>query len=73
MAGHCEALLLGKQQKMSKLMSSQKKQEYGMNVSSKIHNDDLQEMTPDSHMEVGSHMVLSGYITQITCVISITS
>ncbi|XP_004304390.1 PREDICTED: uncharacterized protein LOC101298629 [Fragaria vesca subsp. vesca] len=56
MAGHCEALLLGKQQKMSKLVSSQKKQEYGMNNSSKIHNDDLQEVTPDSHMEVGSHM-----------------
>ncbi|XP_050384201.1 protein SEMI-ROLLED LEAF 2 [Argentina anserina] len=55
MAGHCEELLLGKQQKMSKLMSTQKKQDYLMSFSSKIHNDDLQEMNNASHINMGSH------------------
>ncbi|KAM5558837.1 protein SEMI-ROLLED LEAF 2 [Rosa sericea] len=55
MAGHCEALLLGKQQKMSKFMSSKKKEECLMNFSLQNHNDDLQETTPDSYIDVGSH------------------
>ncbi|PRQ44678.1 hypothetical protein RchiOBHm_Chr3g0481871 [Rosa chinensis] len=55
MAGHCEALLLGKQQKMSKFMSSQKKEECLMNFSLQNHNDYLQETTPDSYIGIGSH------------------
>ncbi|KAM0981155.1 protein SEMI-ROLLED LEAF 2-like isoform X2 [Malus sylvestris] len=49
MAGQCEALLLGKQQKMSNLMSSQPKQEYLMNQSLQNHSDDAKWMTSDSH------------------------
>lgn len=55
MAGHCEALLLGKQQKMSELMSSQKKQECLMTFSLQNHNDEVKEMTSDSHIAMDSH------------------
>ena len=65
MAGHCEALLLGKQQKMSELMSSHKKQEYLMITNSESHNEDLQDITPDSHIDVGSRKVLSGYNSKL--------
>lgn len=55
MAGHCEALLLGKQQKMSELMSSQKKQECLMNFSLQNNNDEVKETTSDSHIAMGFH------------------
>ncbi|KAB2631306.1 hypothetical protein D8674_008825 [Pyrus ussuriensis x Pyrus communis] len=55
MAGHCEALLIGKQQKMSNLMSSQQKQEYLMNQSLQNHNDDAKWITSGFHADFGSY------------------
>ncbi|XVE76738.1 hypothetical protein DITRI_Ditri13aG0005500 [Diplodiscus trichospermus] len=46
MAGHCEALLVGKQQKMSALMSAQQNQESLESISTK-------EVQPQSHVESG--------------------
>lgn len=40
MTGHCEALLMGKQQKMSNLISTQQKQGSLMNFSSQNHDDE---------------------------------
>lgn len=74
MAGHCEALLLGKQQKMSELMSSQKKQECLMTFSLQNHNDEVKEMTSDSHIAMDSHRVLfPGYNLRLGIFILITS
>ncbi|XP_022732999.1 uncharacterized protein LOC111287061 isoform X2 [Durio zibethinus] len=47
MAGHCEALLVGKQQKMSAVMSAQQNQESLVSISAK-------EVQPHSHVESGS-------------------
>ncbi|KAJ9695796.1 hypothetical protein PVL29_010994 [Vitis rotundifolia] len=44
MAGHCEALLMGKQQKMSNLMSTQQNQGSLMNFSSQNHDDEAKKM-----------------------------
>lgn len=55
MAGHCEALLIGKQQKMSSLMNFQQNQEYLMNLSLPNRNDDVKWMTSDFQADAGSH------------------
>ncbi|BFG38111.1 hypothetical protein CerSpe_243850 [Prunus speciosa] len=55
MAGHCEALLIGKQQKMSSLMNFQQNQEYLMNLSLQNRNDDVKWMTSDFQADAGSH------------------
>lgn len=52
MAGHCEALLVGKQQKMSALMSAQQNQESSVNIYAK-------EALPHSHVESVSLKVLT--------------
>ncbi|XP_010653792.1 protein SEMI-ROLLED LEAF 2 isoform X3 [Vitis vinifera] len=44
MSGHCEALLMGKQQKMSNLISTQQKQVSLMNFSSQNHDDEAKKM-----------------------------
>lgn len=44
MASHCEALLMGKQQKMSGLISSQKRQECLMHVSLQSQTDEVTTM-----------------------------
>ncbi|XP_034694612.1 protein SEMI-ROLLED LEAF 2 isoform X1 [Vitis riparia] len=44
MTGHCEALLMGKQQKMSNLISTQQKQGSLMNFSSQNHDDEAKKM-----------------------------
>lgn len=74
MAGHCEALLLGKQQKMSELMSSQKKQECLMNFSLQNNNDEVKDTTSDSHISMGFHRVqLPGYNLRLGIFILIAS
>ncbi|KAI5318425.1 hypothetical protein L3X38_038133 [Prunus dulcis] len=55
MAGHCEALLIGKQQKMSSLMNFQQNQGYLMNLSLHNRNDDVKWMTSDFQADAGSH------------------
>nr|TKR84091.1 uncharacterized protein D5086_0000261240 [Populus alba] len=45
MAHHCETLLMGKQQKMSHVMSVQLKQESLMNVSLQNHDDEIRKVT----------------------------
>lgn len=45
MAHHCESLLMGKQQKMSHVMSVQLKQESLMNVSLQNHDDEIRKVT----------------------------
>ncbi|PQQ10988.1 uncharacterized protein Pyn_15866 [Prunus yedoensis var. nudiflora] len=55
MAGHCEALLIGKQQKMSSLMNFQQNQESLMNLSLQNRNDDVKWMTSDFQADAGSH------------------
>ena len=52
MAGHCEALLVGKQQKMSALMSAQQNRESLLSISAK-------EVQPHCHVESGSLKVLT--------------
>ncbi|GFY96226.1 Uncharacterized protein Acr_11g0005320 [Actinidia rufa] len=49
MAGHCEALLMGKQQKMSYLMSTQQRQE---NILSKSSETQVQEEKASFHFHV---------------------
>jgi hypothetical protein len=44
MAHHCETLLMGKQQKMSHVMSVQLKQESLMNVSLQNHDDEIRKV-----------------------------
>lgn len=61
MAGHCEALLIGKQQKMSSLMNFQQNQEYLMNLSLQNRNDDVRWMMSDFQADAGSHKVLPGF------------
>lgn len=48
MAGHCEALLMGKQQKMSTFMNPQQKQENFFHVSSQDQNPDQVNKLPSS-------------------------
>uniref|UniRef100_A0A6N2N8B8 Uncharacterized protein n=1 Tax=Salix viminalis TaxID=40686 RepID=A0A6N2N8B8_SALVM len=45
MAHHCETLLMGKQQKMSHVMSVQLKQESLMNVSLQNHDDEIRKVS----------------------------
>ena len=52
MAGHCEALLVGKQHKMSAVMSVQQNQESLASIFAK-------EVQPHSHVESGSLKVLT--------------
>ena len=52
MAGHCEALLVGKQQKMSAVMSAQQNRESLVSIS-------VKEEQPHSHVESGSLKVLT--------------
>ncbi|BBH07343.1 hypothetical protein Prudu_019254 [Prunus dulcis] len=58
MAGHCEALLIGKQQKMSSLMNFQQNQGYLMNLSLHNRNDDVKWMMSDFQADAGSHKAL---------------
>lgn len=51
MAGHCEALLVGKQKKMSHLMSAQLRQESLINFAIKNHEDEAKEALP-SHVSL---------------------
>ncbi|XP_034223130.1 protein SEMI-ROLLED LEAF 2 [Prunus dulcis] len=55
MAGHCEALLIGKQQKMSSLMNFQQNQEYLMNLSLQNRNNDVKWMMSDFQADACSH------------------
>lgn len=57
MAGHCEALLVGKQKKMSHLMSAQLRQESLINFSITNHENEVNEVLP-SRVDAGSLMVL---------------
>ncbi|KAK9178330.1 hypothetical protein WN943_027520 [Citrus x changshan-huyou] len=56
MAGHCEALLVGKQKKMSHLMSAQLRQESLINFSITNHENEVNEVLP-SQVDAGSLMV----------------
>ncbi|KAH9648243.1 hypothetical protein KPL70_025516 [Citrus sinensis] len=56
MAGHCEALLIGKQKKMSHLMSAQLRQESLINFSITNHENEVNEVLP-SQVDAGSLMV----------------
>ncbi|KAL9411822.1 hypothetical protein AB3S75_045426 [Citrus x aurantiifolia] len=56
MAGHCEALLVGKQKKMSHLMSAQLRQESLINFSITNHENEVNEVLP-SRVDAGSLMV----------------
>lgn len=55
---HCEALLTGKQQKMSHLMSTQQRQESLMIFDSQNQNDEVKKSMFDSHVEVRFNAVL---------------
>ncbi|KAK9290998.1 hypothetical protein L1049_009181 [Liquidambar formosana] len=55
MAGHCEALLMGKQRKMSNLMSAQQKQETLMTFSSQSHDDEVGNPFLDQNFTLNSH------------------
>ncbi|XWS32523.1 hypothetical protein CRYUN_Cryun23aG0165400 [Craigia yunnanensis] len=57
MAGHCEALLVGKQQKMSALMSAQQNRESLLSISAK-------EVQPHCHVESGSLKSENPFIDQ---------
>ncbi|KAJ7976793.1 ARM repeat superfamily protein [Quillaja saponaria] len=57
MAYHCETLLMGKQQKMSSLMSSQKKHESLMNFPIQNHDNDVKKMASCPSIDAGSHGV----------------
>ncbi|XWS35528.1 hypothetical protein CRYUN_Cryun20dG0004900 [Craigia yunnanensis] len=57
MAGHCEALLVGKQQKMSAVMSAQQNRESLVNIS-------VKEVQPHSHVESGSLKSTNPFIDQ---------
>lgn len=57
MARHCEALLMGKQQKMSNLMSVQQREESLSSFSSQFHDDEVKKIAPTPHVGVGVHEV----------------
>ncbi|KAM4091941.1 hypothetical protein ACJW30_09G174500 [Castanea mollissima] len=52
MARHCEALLLGKQQKMSNVMIIQQKQESGKNFTLQIHEPEVKKMSTYPQVDV---------------------
>lgn len=59
MARHCEALLMGKQQKMSNVMIIQQKQESGKNFTLQIHEPEVKKMSSYPQVDVGYYGVLS--------------
>ncbi|XVF22936.1 hypothetical protein REPUB_Repub12eG0213800 [Reevesia pubescens] len=65
MAGHCEALLVGKQQKMSAVMSTQQNRESLLSISAK------EEVQPHSHVESGSLKSENPFIDQHVGVVSL--
>ncbi len=58
MARHCEALLMGKQQKMSNVMIVQQKQESRKNCTLQIYEPEV-KMSSYPRVDVGSYGVLS--------------
>lgn len=60
MAGHCEALLVGKQQKMSTFMSPQQVQESLVSIS--YHDYHGQELPPYSPVQPVFPLVLPNFI-----------
>lgn len=59
MAGNCEALQMGKQQKMSHLMNAQLRQESLIHFSFHNHEDEAKNLAVPSHISVGSNSVLA--------------
>lgn len=53
MAKHCEALLMGKQQKMSHLMSTQQRQDSLFSFYPQNHEDEVKKMTSYFHVDTG--------------------
>ncbi|KAF8396143.1 hypothetical protein HHK36_017756 [Tetracentron sinense] len=64
MASHCEALLMGKQQKMSTFMSALQKQENLISFSSQDHKDEVKNMSSYSHFEVGFPVISNPFLDQ---------
>lgn len=58
MAGHCEALRMGKQQKLSTFMAVQQRQENSISHSSQDSNQE-KKMVPSSTVSLGFPMVLT--------------
>ncbi|KAL5743993.1 hypothetical protein ACOSP7_026855 [Xanthoceras sorbifolium] len=61
MAGHCEALLIGKQQKMSHLMSAQLRQESLINLAFPNNEDEAKKL---AHVGVASHAVGNPFLDE---------
>lgn len=57
MADNCEVLLMGKQN-MSRLMSTQLKQECSMDPPLPNHDNELENMYSSSHIDVGFQKVI---------------
>ncbi|XP_031270951.1 uncharacterized protein LOC116129348 [Pistacia vera] len=64
MAGHCEALLMGKQQKMSHLMNAQLRQESLIRVSVQNHEVEAKNVAFPSHVDVGSHAAGNPFLNE---------
>ncbi|KAH9648245.1 hypothetical protein KPL70_025516 [Citrus sinensis] len=63
MAGHCEALLIGKQKKMSHLMSAQLRQESLINFSITNHENEVNEVLPSQRITPNSNKPPVGTVT----------
>ncbi|KAH9678981.1 hypothetical protein KPL71_025927 [Citrus sinensis] len=63
MAGHCEALLVGKQKKMSHLMSAQLRQESLINFSITNHENEVNEVLPSQRITPNSNKPPVGTVT----------
>ncbi|KDO37359.1 hypothetical protein CISIN_1g034282mg [Citrus sinensis] len=63
MAGHCEALLIGKQKKMSHLMSAQLRQESLINFSITNHENEVDNPLTDERITPNSNKPPVGTVT----------
>ncbi|KAI9162132.1 hypothetical protein LWI28_024165 [Acer negundo] len=64
MAGHCEALLIGKQQKMSHLMGAHLRQESLINFAFPNHEDAAKKFASNPHVGVGFYAVGNPFLNE---------